>query len=117
MQSLSLKKRTYLVGKPVNLIWREMCTVLSPDESGSPDIPDLDALMEFIYTLPFPDGTKWRILDLCKHYTDYLDELLALLRPAVLLVGKNRSMFDELLRACARERSPPGSLCGFTWAF
>ena len=90
-----------------------MCTVLSPDESGPPDIPDLDALMEFIYTLPFPDETKWRILDLCNHYTDYLDELLALIRPAVLLVGKNRSMFDELLRACAREQVPQGELPGY----
>lgn len=60
--------------------------------------------MEFIYTLPFPDEAKWRILDLCRHYFDYLDELLELLQPAVQLVEKNRPLFDDLIRCCSQEQ-------------
>lgn len=95
--------KAYLAGKPQSTIQREICTTLSNDGLCTPDISDLDALMEFIYTLPFPDQTKWRILDLCKHYMDYLDELLELLQPAVRLVEKNCHLFDDLIRCCSQE--------------
>lgn len=96
--------KSYLLGKTPRAIHREICTALASDELCPPDISDLDALMEFIYTLPFPDQTKWRILDLCRHYTDYLGELLGLLQPAVQMVEKNRHLFDELIRCCSQEQ-------------
>ncbi len=96
--------RTCLAEKSQNTIRREICTTLSSDGISPPDVSDLDALMEFIYTLPFPDEAKWRILDLCRHYLDYLDELLELLQPAVQLVEKNRPLFDDLIRCCSQEQ-------------
>ena len=96
--------RSCLAEKSQNTIRREICTALSSDGISPPDVSDLDALMEFIYTLPFPDEAKWRILDLCRHYFDYLDELLELLQPAVQLVEKNRPLFDDLIRCCSQEQ-------------
>lgn len=96
--------KSYLLGKAPRAVHREICTALASDELCPPEISDLDALMEFIYTLPFPDQTKWRILDLCRHYTDYLEELLELLQPAVQMVEKNRHLFDELIRCCSQEQ-------------
>lgn len=96
--------KAHLLGKAPGAIRHEICVALASDELCPPDISDLDALMEFVYTLPFPDQSKWRILDLCKHYTDYLAELLELLQPAVRIVEKNRHLFDELISCCCQEQ-------------
>lgn len=89
--------KPYLTEKTMDYIRREICTALSDDESHCMSIMNLESLVEFIDALPFPDNTKWRIMDLCKHFYDYADELIELLRPAVCLVEQNCRMFGELI--------------------
>lgn len=104
--------RPYLAGKSIDYIRSEICTALSDDDSRSTAISGLESLVEFIDALPFPDNTKWRIMDLCKHFYDYVDELLDLLRPAVALVEQSAAPFTELIAyysdALGRDPEIPG---------
>ncbi len=89
--------KPYLARKTIDYIRSEICTALSDDDSRATSISGLESLVEFIDALPCPDNTKWRIMDLCKHFYDYVDELLELLRPAVELVEQNAARFAELI--------------------
>lgn len=88
----------YLSEKSMRYIRSEICSALSENENQNPNIDSLEDLVEFIDALPFPDNTKWRIIDLCKHFRDYSHELLQLLRPAVELVEHNIQMFDDMVK-------------------
>ncbi len=89
--------KAYLSGKSMDYIRSEICNALSDDEAHATTITGLESLVEFIDAQPFPDNTKWRIMDLCKHFYDYADELLELLSPAIILVEENSILFTELI--------------------
>lgn len=89
--------QSYLDQKSTAYIRSEICGALSDDETHKPVISSLESLVEFVDSLPFPDNTKWRVMDLCKHFHDYTHELVSLLRPAVELIERNSGMFDELI--------------------
>lgn len=89
--------RAYLHSRDLSEIRSEICLALCDDERQCPRIDSTDALLNFVDTLPVPDLTKWRILDLCNHFFDYVEELIELLRPAVALVVKKRALFEDLI--------------------
>lgn len=89
--------KDYLAQKSVDCIRGEICAALSNDDSHTAAPMSLEELVEFIDAQPLPDNTKWRVMDLCRHFHNYADELIELLRPAIELVERSSSLFEKLI--------------------
>lgn len=94
--------KSYLSGKSIEYVRGKICTTLSNDEGRSHAPMCLEELVEFIDAQPLPDNTKWRIMDLCRHFRDYADELMEFLRPAIELTERNSALFEPLVENYAR---------------
>ena len=93
--------KDYLARKTQDSVRGEICAALSNDEGHTAAPMSLEARVEFIDAQPLPDNTKWRVMDLCRHFHDYADELMELLRPAIDLVERSAPLFEKLIDSYA----------------
>ncbi len=52
---------------------------------------------DFAESCPFPDETKWRIVDVCRNYHDYMMELAAILEPAMEIISQQEAYYSDII--------------------
>lgn len=57
----------------------------------------LEEFWDFTESCPFPDETKWRILDTYRHYSEYVSELSHILGPAMDIIISHSERFGDAL--------------------